>query len=152
MAYTTLMTTMDRLHRKGVLARTKHGRAFLYRPAVTRAEFESARATDPSAVQIKTPHATALTSDIANLLFDGITGHSHDIPAVSWLALDHPRNTTKHRVRRPAIILKGRPPLDVACCAREFGGRRGGLRQLLYQDRHALCKGAIPGRHGQASE
>ena len=31
-AYTTLMTTMDRLHRKGVLERRKVGRAFSYRP------------------------------------------------------------------------------------------------------------------------
>ena len=45
-AYTTLMTTLDRLHRKGVLDRTKHGRAFLYQPRLTRAEFESARAAD----------------------------------------------------------------------------------------------------------
>ena len=28
-AYTTLMTTLDRLHRKGVLDREKHGRAFV---------------------------------------------------------------------------------------------------------------------------
>ncbi len=45
-AYTTLMTTLDRLHRKGVLSRQKSGRAFLYRPRMSRAEFESARATD----------------------------------------------------------------------------------------------------------
>ena len=45
-AYTTLMTTMDRLFRKGVLDRTKQGRAFLYAPRLTRHEFESARATD----------------------------------------------------------------------------------------------------------
>jgi predicted transcriptional regulator len=31
-AYTTLMTTLDRLHRKGVLERRKVGRAFVYRP------------------------------------------------------------------------------------------------------------------------
>lgn len=30
-AYTTLMTTLDRLHRKGVLDREKVGRAFVYR-------------------------------------------------------------------------------------------------------------------------
>ena len=30
-AYTTLMTTLDRLHRKGVLDREKAGRAFVYR-------------------------------------------------------------------------------------------------------------------------
>lgn len=35
-AYTTLMTTLDRLHRKGVLAREKAGRAFSYRPKLTR--------------------------------------------------------------------------------------------------------------------
>lgn len=35
-AYTTLMTTLDRLHRKGVLAREKSGRAFAYRHRWTR--------------------------------------------------------------------------------------------------------------------
>jgi predicted transcriptional regulator len=40
-AYTTLMTTMERLHRKGVLAREKSGRAFIYRPVHSRAEMES---------------------------------------------------------------------------------------------------------------
>jgi predicted transcriptional regulator len=37
-AYTTLMTTLDRLHRKGVLDRVAEGRAFAYRASVTRAE------------------------------------------------------------------------------------------------------------------
>jgi predicted transcriptional regulator len=45
-AYTTLMTTLDRLHRKGVLGRTKRGRAFLYSPYLTRAELESVMAAD----------------------------------------------------------------------------------------------------------
>jgi predicted transcriptional regulator len=35
-AYTTLMTTLDRLHRKGVLDREKSGRAFVYRPRYSR--------------------------------------------------------------------------------------------------------------------
>ena len=35
-AYTTLMTTLDRLHRKGILERDKVGRAFLYRPRCSR--------------------------------------------------------------------------------------------------------------------
>src|SRR5580765_1888443 len=39
-AYTTLMTTMDRLHKKGVLDRTKVGRAFAYEPRMTRDELE----------------------------------------------------------------------------------------------------------------
>jgi predicted transcriptional regulator len=43
-AYTTLMTTLDRLHRKGVLDREKRGRAFVYRPRHTREELESGMA------------------------------------------------------------------------------------------------------------
>lgn len=40
-AYTTLMTTLDRLYRKGVLERERRGRAFLYRPRHSRAELEA---------------------------------------------------------------------------------------------------------------
>jgi predicted transcriptional regulator len=39
-AYTTLMTTLDRLYKKKLLDRRKDGRAFLYAPAVSREEFE----------------------------------------------------------------------------------------------------------------
>ena len=39
-AYTTLMTTLDRLYKKRLLSRRKDGRAFLYSPLVTRAELE----------------------------------------------------------------------------------------------------------------
>jgi predicted transcriptional regulator len=39
-AYTTLMTTLDRLYRKGLLTRRKDGRAFRYSPRLQRAEFE----------------------------------------------------------------------------------------------------------------
>lgn len=39
-AYTTLMTTLDRLYKKNLLERRKDGRAFLYSPAVSREEFE----------------------------------------------------------------------------------------------------------------
>ena len=40
-AYTTLMTTLDRLFRKGVLTRTKSGRAFFYRAEWTREQLQS---------------------------------------------------------------------------------------------------------------
>src|SRR3989442_4299617 len=39
-AYTTLMTTLDRLYKKRLLDRRKDGRAFFYAPAVSREEFE----------------------------------------------------------------------------------------------------------------
>jgi predicted transcriptional regulator len=45
-AYTTVMTTMDRLFKKGLLTRRKVGRAFVYRAAATRDELEGAVATE----------------------------------------------------------------------------------------------------------
>ena len=45
-AYTTLMTTLDRLHRKGVLSREKAGRAFVYRTRGTRADLVAELAGD----------------------------------------------------------------------------------------------------------
>jgi predicted transcriptional regulator len=40
LAYTTIMTTMDRLYQKGLLQRVKSGKAFLYKPRFSRQEFE----------------------------------------------------------------------------------------------------------------
>ena len=45
-AYTTVMTTMDRLFKKRLLARRKSGRAFLYRAAATREELDGAVAAE----------------------------------------------------------------------------------------------------------
>lgn len=45
-AYTTVMTTLDRLHKKGLLSRRKDGRAFIYSPRVSRAEMEQGVARD----------------------------------------------------------------------------------------------------------
>ena len=42
LAYTTVMTVMDNLHRKGQLTREMSGRAWLYRPVRTRAEHAAA--------------------------------------------------------------------------------------------------------------
>ena len=46
LAYTTVMTTLDRLFKKGLLARRKSDRAFLYSPTLNRAEWEQKRAGD----------------------------------------------------------------------------------------------------------
>jgi predicted transcriptional regulator len=45
-AYTTLMTTLNRLHRKGLLNRRRKSRAFVYSPRVTREEFDRVVAKD----------------------------------------------------------------------------------------------------------
>lgn len=54
-AYTTIMTTMDRLHRKGMLRREKDGLAWRYSPALSKAEFEKALA-DELAAEILQAH------------------------------------------------------------------------------------------------
>ena len=46
LAYTTVMTTLDRLYKKGLLTRRQVGRAFVYRPRISRNEFERQIATD----------------------------------------------------------------------------------------------------------
>jgi len=44
-AYTTVMTTLDRLYKKGVLGRVQAGRAFLYSPAATREQLRASIAS-----------------------------------------------------------------------------------------------------------
>jgi predicted transcriptional regulator len=45
-AYTTVMTTLDRLYKKGLLDRSKEGRAFRYTPRLSRQELEHGVARD----------------------------------------------------------------------------------------------------------
>lgn len=40
-AYTTVMSTMDNLHRKGWLSRVRQGKAYLYRPKMTREQYSA---------------------------------------------------------------------------------------------------------------
>jgi predicted transcriptional regulator len=46
LAYTTVMTTMDRLYKKGLLDRTKYERAFLYSAHVSKDSWERQRTDD----------------------------------------------------------------------------------------------------------
>ena len=45
-AHTTVLTTLDRLHRKGYLTRKKQGKAFFYTPRFSRDEFERGMAEE----------------------------------------------------------------------------------------------------------
>jgi predicted transcriptional regulator len=56
-AYTTIMTTLDRLYKKRLLDRRKSGRAFLYCPAVSREQLE-----------------TGIREDVIEGLLDGTDG------------------------------------------------------------------------------
>jgi predicted transcriptional regulator len=46
LAYTTVMTTLDRLYKKGLLRRSKHDRAFVYKPALSKSDMERGRASE----------------------------------------------------------------------------------------------------------
>ena len=46
LAYTTVMTTLDRLYKKGLLLREKKNRAFVYSAAITEDEAEGRRAAN----------------------------------------------------------------------------------------------------------
>jgi len=65
-AYTTVMTTLDRLYKKGFLTRRKEGRAFLYSPKFTPEE-----------------HERGLTEDIIGSLLDA--GCEHIEPVLSCI-------------------------------------------------------------------
>jgi len=66
-AYTTLMTTLDRLFKKNILTRRKDGRAFLYAPAVSPDEFEQGIRED---------------------VIEGLLGHGADVQPVLACIVD----------------------------------------------------------------
>jgi len=46
LAYNTVMTTLDRLYKKGLLKRCKQNRAYLYAPRLSRLEWQQKQAQD----------------------------------------------------------------------------------------------------------
>lgn len=58
-AYTTVMTTLDRLFKKGILARRRDGRAFVYSAAVTPQELRASIAGHVLSGILKSHHAAA---------------------------------------------------------------------------------------------
>jgi BlaI family penicillinase repressor len=59
-AYTTVMTTLDRLYKKGVLLRRPSGRAFLYSAAVTREQLQARIAGRVLAGLLKSKNTSAV--------------------------------------------------------------------------------------------
>jgi predicted transcriptional regulator len=57
LAYTTLMTTLDRLYRKGVLIRRRRGRAFVYEPRCSREQMLNELASTQLADLLAAPDA-----------------------------------------------------------------------------------------------
>lgn len=71
-AYTTVMTTLDRLHKKGLLDRALEGRAFRYRPRQTEDEYNRRVVADELGKLLSSARdATAPLS----FLVDTVTNH-----------------------------------------------------------------------------
>lgn len=61
-AHTTVLTTLDRLHRKGYLLREKQGKAFVYSPRYSRDEFERGMVEEVLSALIGQFHAPAISA------------------------------------------------------------------------------------------
>ena len=72
-AYTTLMTTLDRLFRKGTLSRVKDGRAFFYQPKWSHDELVSQLAG--SALATMLPRNAAAVRPILSMFVDTVSRH-----------------------------------------------------------------------------
>jgi predicted transcriptional regulator len=59
LAYTTVMTTLDRLYKKGLLERRKSDRAFLYSPRLSRQQWQQKRAGDFVAAFLAEPQPSS---------------------------------------------------------------------------------------------
>jgi len=70
-AHTTVLTTLDRMHRKGYLQREKNGKAFLYAPCFTREEFERGLAQEVLGGLLGGVGETALSTFIDLISDDG---------------------------------------------------------------------------------
>lgn len=74
-AYTTIMTTLDRLHKKGLLNREPDGRAFRYSPAQSEQEFNGAIVRHAIQNMLSTSDRGAPLS----FLVEAISEHDHNL-------------------------------------------------------------------------
>ncbi len=70
LAYTTVMTTLDRLHKKGLLARVPEGRAYRYWPQQTAEDFQRAAAQNAIRELLQAGAATASLSHLVEAVSD----------------------------------------------------------------------------------
>jgi predicted transcriptional regulator len=61
-AHTTVLTTLDRMYRKGYLIREKQGKAFVYHPKYDRGEFERGVAAEVLSALLKEAGDPALST------------------------------------------------------------------------------------------
>jgi predicted transcriptional regulator len=98
LAYTTIMTTLDRLFKKGLLGRHKSDRAFVYSPFFSRHEWERKRASNLVAGFLAGPRPSRAL--LLSCLLDAVGEHDASL-------LDELEK--KVRGRRKELSRRGQP-------------------------------------------
>jgi predicted transcriptional regulator len=98
LAYTTVMTTLDRLFKKGLLVRHKSDRAFVYSPSFSRQQWEQKRAGSLIAGFLCGPHPSPEL--LLSCLLDAVG--EHDAKLLDTLE-------KKIRNRRKELSRQGQP-------------------------------------------
>src|SRR5262245_61884392 len=96
-AYTTVMTTMDRLYKKGLLARRKQGRAYLYSATASRDELDSSVAS--GLLEVLLGQGSEAAQPVLSRLVDVVGETDHGL-------LDELNRLVKEKRRR---LKKGEP-------------------------------------------
>lgn len=72
-AYTTLMTTLDRMYKKGMLTRRRSGRAFRYAPVTSREKLEAAIAAETLDAVVASLSSPAALQPLVSSFVDAVS-------------------------------------------------------------------------------
>jgi predicted transcriptional regulator len=96
-AYTTVMTTLDRLHKKGLLERAPDGRAYRYSPRYTEAEYN--RMLFTGAIQRLLGSSAPLSAPLS-FLVDAVTEHDAALLPELERAVERKRRELREKGKR----------------------------------------------------
>ncbi len=96
-AYTTAMTTLDRLYKKQLLSRSAEGRAFRYAPRVTREELQRTAAGQAIRQLLASGSSTLLP---LSYLVEAVTQHDIDLLDELQQLVENKRRELQEREKR----------------------------------------------------
>ena len=96
-AYTTVMTTLDRLYKKGLLERAAEGRAFRYSPRQSREEFKGSMIRRVIGEMLAGPGRTA---EPMSCLVDAVSEHDRALLDELTDAIERKRRELRKRGER----------------------------------------------------
>jgi predicted transcriptional regulator len=99
-AYTTVMTTLDRLFKKGFVGRSRAGRAFVYRAILTRAQTETAVARGLMSGIFAGPSAMPILSNLVDAV-GSEEGGADLLDALEQMVREKRRRIEQDLCRRP---------------------------------------------------